>query len=111
MSLENLKNTTKLVDDIDDNDDNDDNDIRDLKNINSIFATNNFYIDISSFKNAGLGVFAKTHIKDNKKLGEYLGNKITEDEATELKCQEYIFEVYDKIKGNFFFECIRFKIK
>ena len=102
MSVDNLKNTTKLVDNYNECDAGDTGDAGDLKKINNTFATNNFYIGVSTFKNAGFGAFAKKHIKANKKLGEYFGNKITEDDAAELKCQEYIFEVYDKKNGNFF---------
>ena len=105
MCVDNLKNSTKLVDNYNECGAVNSFDAGDLKNINDMFATNNFYIGVSTLKNAGFGAFAKRQIKANKKLGEYFGNKITEDDAAELKCQEYIFEVYDKKNGNFFFEC------
>jgi len=67
----------------------------------SEFASTLVEIRSSKISGAGLGVFAKTFIQTNTKLGEYKGKLITEEEYDKLgdhRC-EYIFEI-ERRKNN-----------
>ena len=78
------------------------------KNNYKKFNTSHIIISQSNLHGAGMGAFACVDIEANKKLGQYIGEKLTEDEASDLECQTYIFEVYDKINGNFFLNAHNF---
>ncbi len=69
---------------------------KELEELKKIFDTKKFYLDRSTIKQAGYGVYSKYDIPAKKRVDEYLGEIIDDEEGSKRQDKAYFFRVFHK---------------
>ncbi len=69
---------------------------KELKELKKIFDNNKFYLNKSTIKQAGYGVFSNKNFKAKSRLDEYIGEIIDDEEGAKRNDKSYFFRVFHK---------------
>lgn len=69
---------------------------KDLKKLKEMFDTKKYYLDRSTIKQAGYGVYCKRDIQAKTRVDEYVGEIIDDEEGAKRQDKTYFFRVMYK---------------
>ncbi len=69
---------------------------KELKELKNMFDTKKYYLDRSTIKQAGYGVFSKRDLPAKTRIDEYLGEIIDDEEGAKRQDKTYFFRVMHK---------------
>ena len=69
---------------------------KELKELKNMFDTKKYYLDRSTIKQAGYGVFTKRDLPAKTRIDEYLGEIINDEEGAKRQDKTYFFRVMHK---------------
>jgi SET domain-containing protein len=69
---------------------------KELQELKKMFDTKKYYLDRSTIKQAGYGVYSKYDIPAKTRIDEYVGEIIDDEEGSKRQDKTYFFRVFHK---------------